>query len=429
MITGILLLAAGALAALNVTYTGERPAIRGVNLGGWLVMEPWITPQKFQDALDLTGYDAMYDEWTIQEQLTKKFDADYAKNWMNQHYEEWVTQDDMQRLKKMGITHIRIPVGYWMVDVADDEPWVTGGWDYLLKAMGWARDADLECLIDLHGVPGSQNGFDNSGKRGGVHWMEGDNIARSVDLLTKLVTNLLSSDVSDVFWGVELVNEPFTPGGMPLYMTQMYYLDMYTKIRALSQDLIIVAHDAFAWDSMQGFMRPDQGFVNIIMDTHIYQVFDSTSLSRNYSAHLCDSCSAGERNAGGTLWTITGEYCLATTDCAYWLNGQGRGARYDGTLDNYPYIGECNRNETSTWDDDYKSFLMQFALNQFAAWTEGQGVGWFFWNFKTEGNTQPQWDYMWLADNGYINSPPESAYCKCDSKQAKYTAPTRPVLN
>ena len=30
-----------------------------------------------------------------------------------------------------------------------------------------------QVLLDLHGGPGSQNGFDNSGKRGEVHWHEG----------------------------------------------------------------------------------------------------------------------------------------------------------------------------------------------------------------------------------------------------------------
>ena len=40
--------------------------------------------------------------------------------------------------------------------------------------------------MDLHGGPGSQNGFDNSGKRGEVHWHEGENPDRTVRILGKV---------------------------------------------------------------------------------------------------------------------------------------------------------------------------------------------------------------------------------------------------
>ncbi len=55
-------------------------------------------------------------------------------------------------------------------------------------------------MIDLHGAPGSQNGFDNSGRRGEVEWYttEGDttNPDRTTDILDQL-TNLLLDWVSE----------------------------------------------------------------------------------------------------------------------------------------------------------------------------------------------------------------------------------------
>ena len=38
----------------------------------------------------------------------------------------------------------------------------------------------------MHGGQGSQNGFDNSGKRGEVHWHEGENPDRTVRILGKV---------------------------------------------------------------------------------------------------------------------------------------------------------------------------------------------------------------------------------------------------
>ncbi len=34
----------------------------------------------------------------------------------------------------------------------------------------WANEIGLKILLDLHGAPGSQNGFDNSGRRGDILW-------------------------------------------------------------------------------------------------------------------------------------------------------------------------------------------------------------------------------------------------------------------
>ena len=47
---------------------------------------------------------------------------------------------------------------------------------YLKRLIGWADELDMRVMMDLHGAPGSQNGFDNSGRRGEVNWVpeEGD---------------------------------------------------------------------------------------------------------------------------------------------------------------------------------------------------------------------------------------------------------------
>jgi glucan 1,3-beta-glucosidase len=42
-------------------------------------------------------------------------------------------------------------------------------------------------MIDLHGAPGSQNGFDNSGRRGGADWANNyNNVQRTRDVIYQL---------------------------------------------------------------------------------------------------------------------------------------------------------------------------------------------------------------------------------------------------
>ena len=40
------------------------------------------------------------------------------------------------------------------------------------RLVKWADEIGLKVLIDLHGAPGSQNGFDNSGKASNVEWVD-----------------------------------------------------------------------------------------------------------------------------------------------------------------------------------------------------------------------------------------------------------------
>lgn len=78
-----------------------------------------------------------------------------------------------------GLNFVRIPIGYWSVAPIPGEPYIQGAYDYVPRALDWAQAAGLKVVIDLHGAPGSQNGFDNSGRRGGIGWTQGDTIAQT----------------------------------------------------------------------------------------------------------------------------------------------------------------------------------------------------------------------------------------------------------
>lgn len=95
------------------------------------------------------------------------------------HWDTFYTKADLQKLFDSGISHIRIPVGYWMVDVQEGEPFpappasdADGMRFYLKRLVGWCQEIGLKFLLDLHGCPGSQNGFDNSGRRGDILWFQ-----------------------------------------------------------------------------------------------------------------------------------------------------------------------------------------------------------------------------------------------------------------
>jgi glucan 1,3-beta-glucosidase len=95
---------------------------------------------------------------------------------------------------------------------------------------------------------------------------------------------------------------------------------------------------------------------------------------------------------------FVGEWTGAMTDCAKYLNGLGRGARYDGTYLGSPYVGDCSWvNDISKWSETNKDDTRKYIETQIAAF-EGKTQGWFFWNFKTENAAE--WDALALVDAG-----------------------------
>lgn len=123
-----------------LTYGGEK--VRGVNLGGWFVLEPWITPSLFDEAGN-----AAVDEWTFCATLGKEA----AQSRLVKHWSSFITEADFQQIAQAGMNFVRIPIGYWAVIPLENEPYVNGQLPFLDKAVDWAKAAGLKVIVDLHG--------------------------------------------------------------------------------------------------------------------------------------------------------------------------------------------------------------------------------------------------------------------------------------
>lgn len=73
-------------------YGSEK--VRGVNLGGWLLLEPWITPSMF----DNTGNTAIVDEWTFC-QMQDRATATAA---LQTHWSTFYTEADFEAIAAAG---------------------------------------------------------------------------------------------------------------------------------------------------------------------------------------------------------------------------------------------------------------------------------------------------------------------------------------
>ncbi|KAH9838253.1 glycoside hydrolase [Rhodofomes roseus] len=411
--------AGGSPASISATATGAQPSasaastnassfnygtdvIRGVNLGGWFVLEPWITPSIFEK----TNNTNIVDEYTFGQLL----DSNYASSALEQHWDTWITEDDFKAIKAAGLNHVRIPVGYWSVPITsadtsystDASPYVTGAWPYLLRALNWANENSVHVILDLHGAPGSQNGFDNSGHRGSANWANNStNIERTLDIIRFMVDK-----VGGMVNVIELLNEPAGWVSDVGSAIGTYWKDGYSIVRNITgTENTVMIGDAFL--GVDNFLLPPEG-QGVIMDYHQYQIFNYDQIELSEDQHINYTCQINATlapYAKSNLMTITGEWSNAITDCAQWLNGRNVGARWDGTFaSGEPTFGSCDgmTGNYSTFSADYKTFLRKYWEAQV---TVGESVqGWIFWTWKAEN--ADDWSYQRGLEGGWIPQDP-----------------------
>ncbi|RMZ83050.1 hypothetical protein DV738_g1437, partial [Chaetothyriales sp. CBS 135597] len=408
---------------LNEAWEYGKMPIRGVNVGGWLSIEPFITPSLFNYPSSAN----VVDEYTLTEHLGSS-----ATRVMEAHYATFITKQSFEDIRNAGLDHVRIPYPYWLVQTYTGDPYVKGvGWRYLLRAIEYCRQNGLRVNLDLHAVPGSQNGWTHSGRLGSINWINGTdgatNAQRSLDIHDQLSTFFAQPRYKNVVTIYGLVNEP-----KMLVIPKASVISWNTKAVAiirgngLTGPHLTFGDGFLALSDWQGeFQDVDD---KLILDTHQYQIFNTGQLKLSHAEKIRLACTGwtslmiGSTNTQ-TGWgpTLDGEWSQADTDCAPSLNDVGTGSRWAGTLDysnmagqgqnvltpSCPTAPQCDcapaNADPSSYPDHYKDFLKMYAEAQMHSFE--QAWGWFYWTWKTEEAVQ--WSWMLGLKAGIL---PEKAY-------------------
>ncbi|KAJ2248474.1 hypothetical protein GGI13_004646 [Coemansia sp. RSA 455] len=395
----------------------DTTPIRGANIGGVFLIEPFIKPSLFDQFLSRNKADIPVDEWTFTAALGKV----EAKRQLEDHWDTFVTRDHLEVMAESGINWIRIPIGYWAFNLTDDEPYVDGQVPYIERVLEWSRDIGLKVELDLHGAPGSQNGYDNSGRRGVPEWLHSRiNVDRTLDALAKMTK--IAVDWSDVVYGIQILNEP-SRWKWEVKDIFAFYNEAYDLVRSIAPDVLFMIHDTFLGPKEWSTLVAPR-WTQALMDTHIYQMFDNYMVTMNETAHIDMVAKMAEditKFDKSNIGVVVGEFSAATHDCTKYINGLGRGSRWEGTLEGIaehplcPFAtcsctGDYGSNYTE-YSAHYKRFLRSYIDAQLAIYDQ-ELAGWFFWNFRTEG--APEWDYILGVEQGWIPSFPRTAMPKLD---------------
>ncbi|BGP04020.1 Glycoside hydrolase family 5 protein [Rhodotorula toruloides ATCC 204091] len=450
--------------SLAEEWDWQYDRIHGVNLGGWLTPEPFITPALFEPFLNAT-YPAE-DEWTLSEALIREGGEARLEEVLRRHYDTFITEIDFAEIASAGLNWVRLPVPYWAIKKWEGEPFLEKvAWEYVLKAVEWARKYGLRINFDLHSVPGSQNGWNHSGRLGPIGFLHSPsgifNAQRALDLIATIAEWSSRDGVKEVVGMLSIVNEPMLQviGEGAL---RGFYLQAYETIRNITgygSGPFLAFHDGFKgtrrWYHFLDTPSPDtvaaetpttsgdfvgiSGMDRVGLDSHRYLAFAEPDL-RSVREQVMKPCLKWAPEFNKTMAcfgiAISGEFALAVNDCGRFLNNVFQGSRLEGTFPNasapmYPPsvpVGTCEWWEDySTWTDDFKASLRDLALAQMDTFQN-----WFYWTWKTLPSTthlphlpaNPLWSYSLGLKEGWIPTDPREAQGFCFAYEEQHPSTT-----
>jgi aryl-phospho-beta-D-glucosidase BglC (GH1 family) len=132
---------------------GKDVPLRGVNIGSWLLIEPYLL------GIDKPGLT----EKDIWDSRGNKFGKMDKSTLMRTFRDNWFTENDVQKIAALDMNCVRIPIWWRATNESDN---YDGSFDYINQSIKWCNKNGLYVILDLHGAPGGQNNYDvNLGER------------------------------------------------------------------------------------------------------------------------------------------------------------------------------------------------------------------------------------------------------------------------
>ncbi|HEV2992173.1 MAG TPA: ricin-type beta-trefoil lectin domain protein [Candidatus Angelobacter sp.] len=310
-----------------VDANGNRVSLRGVNLGGWLLIETWMTPA------DTSG---LPDNFSIIQTLDNRFGVATEQSLIKTYQQSWITTADLDNIRAEGMNVIRVPV-WWANFETLSGQWRSDAFDMLDWVVSQAAARGIYTIIDMHGVVGAQSTSQDTGQQNlNAYWTSSADQTATNQIMMKIAAHYNGNPNVAAY---DLMNEPMNaPSNQAAVNAQN---NIYNAVRSQDPTHICILEGTFGswnWD-----MLPPPttfGWTNVVYEMHEYQWNGTASAVENGSVNQVNMFK------NHASWNVP------------------------------DYVGEFN-------DFAYGTDVWQFTANQY----NNNNINWTVWSYKsTQGN-------------------------------------------
>ena len=392
----------------------------GVNLGGWLLCEGWMQVTLFEGAVLAAGRaegsdgdggdgEAPFpaDEYRLCQYITREA--------MAEHRSGWITAADLEQIKRLGLTSVRLPIGYWVLDLGgrrgDGGPplarkpaapytgnraWIGSAKEYIGPAeeivdhcLQLCRKVGLSVNLCLHGAPGGQSGEQACGFTD-PDWEVGmwdvDGTVRCVEHMARRWGRHVAVDA------ITVINEPSDE--IPLPQLLAFYERAYAAVRKHSSVGVVLPVYKRDFDGFAQAGFPPQHMNHIALDCHLYQCFGDGWQHETTLEKALECARSGEGH-----WPCLPHLPSPAMVSEWSLRLPTWDARFPVAKDLAALEGG---------DAALQEVYRQFGRAQIRQFGE-HGAGWYFWTWKVDagvrggGDGEPHWDMRECVKRGWLD--------------------------
>src|SRR5208282_2522159 len=218
-----------------VNASGAIVQLKGLNLGGWFVMEPWMCPA------DSGG---LPDTYSIITELDSRFGVTTEQSLIKTYQTNWITIADLNNITNGGFNCVRAPVwwgNFYSITNTTSSGWRSDAFAVLDWLVTNCASRGIYVVIDMHGVVGGQSTSDDTGQQNrNQYWTNSIDQSETAYMWTQIATHYKGNSTVA---GYDLINEPDNaPSTATVWAA---YTNLYTTVRAVDTSHIIIIEGTF----------------------------------------------------------------------------------------------------------------------------------------------------------------------------------------
>jgi len=251
-----------------VDASGNTVRLRGVNLGGWFIMEKWMCP------LD-SG--SLPDTYSVIQELDNRFGIATEQSLIKTYQQNWITTTDLDNIKNGGYNAVRVPVWwgqFYPINNVSNSGFRSDAFDILDWLVSNAGSRGLYVIIDMHGVVGGQSNSDDTGQQNQNQYWTNSNDQGNTAWMWWQIANHYNGNPTVA--GYDLINEPIGAPNSSAVWTA--YNNLYNSIRSVDSGHMIFMEGAYgSWNWSMLPSPSTYGWTNVVYEMHEYQYNSSAS--------------------------------------------------------------------------------------------------------------------------------------------------------